>query len=185
MAPNVRPPPLKDLSNTDDKISSLTEFLDQQADTDGLKAVTGEDWTDVKHSERKKRDRLLDDGVLIGLMKKSDYEGIKRLIANLSIMTATIYAIYKLGVFPLTSERFSLEKMILFLPLYFFYGFQFQAFAFAGQHEFLHRNAFKTKALNDWCLFYVGVFTFESGEHERVMHKQHHTYTVSCSKDVK
>jgi fatty acid desaturase len=54
---------------------------------------------------------------------------------------------------------------------------------FAGQHEFLHRNAFKTKLYNDICLFLVAVFTFESGAHERVMHKQHHTYTNNIDKD--
>jgi hypothetical protein len=183
MPPIARTPLTNDIDHNNKKNNNnidLTEFLDQQADTDGLKNVSdsGEDWTDVKHSERKKRDRLLDDGVLIGLMKKSDFEGFKRLVTNLSIMAATIYCIYKLDVFPFNTETMTWVKMMVFVPLYFFYGFQFQAFAFAGQHEFLHRNAFKTKSINDLCLFYVGVFTFESGEHERVMHKQHHTYTV-------
>lgn len=52
-----------------------------------------------------------------------------------------------------------------------------------GQHEFLHRNAFKTKWINDLCLFLTGVFTFELGAHERVMHKQHHTFTNNIDKD--
>jgi len=175
-----------DTDTTTNNNHNLAEFLDNQADTAGLKNVSdsGEDWTDVKHSERKKRDRLLDDGVLIGLMKKSDLEGTKRLVTNLSIMAATIYSIYRLDVFPFNNdESFTWDKLVLFIPLYFFYGFQFQAFAFAGQHEFLHRNAFRTKSINDWCLFYTGVFTFESGEHERVMHKQHHTYTNHIDKD--
>ena len=181
MPPIARMPSSNDVVDIDtNNNNNLAEFLDNQADTAGLKNVSdsGEDWTDVKHSERKKRDRLLDDGVLIGLMKKSDFQGAKRLVTNLSIMAATIYAIYRLDVFPFNDESFTFDKMLLFIPLYFFYGFQFQAFAFAGQHEFLHRNAFRTKSINDWCLFYTGVFTFESGEHERVMHKQHHTYTV-------
>jgi hypothetical protein len=164
--------------------SELTEFLDKQADTAGLNNVSdsNEDWTDVKHSERKKRDRLLDDGVLIALMKKSDYQGLKRLFTNLSIMAGTAHAIYRLDMFPFNDESFTLEKLAIFVPLYLFYGFQFQCFAFAGQHEFLHRNAFKSKWINDLCLFYTGVFCFELGKHERVMHKQHHTYTNHIDK---
>jgi fatty acid desaturase len=169
----------------DSKQADMTAMLDNQADTSGLSNVNGdnEDWTDVKHSERKKRDRILDDGVLIGLMKKSDYPGLKRLFTNLFIMASTASAIHKLDVFPLDMAKLTLEKMAIFIPLYFFYGFQFQCFAFAGQHEFLHRNAFKTKSINDWCLFFVGVFCFELGEHERVMHKQHHTFTNHIDKD--
>jgi fatty acid desaturase len=83
----------------------------------------------------------------------------------------------------LNEDSLTLDKLVIFVPLYFFYGFQFQCFAFAGQHEFLHRNAFKSKWINDLCLFYTGVFCFEYGKHERVMHKQHHTYTNNIDKD--
>jgi fatty acid desaturase len=161
-------------------------MLDKRADTDdGLSKMDGnnEDWISVQHSERKKRDRILDDGILIKLMKKSDYEGFKRLFTNLIVMALTAFAIHRMNVFPLTSESFTAEKLVVFLPLYFFYGFQFQCFAFAGQHEFLHRNAFKTKWINDICLFLTGVFCFELGAHEKVMHKQHHTYTNNIDKD--
>lgn len=185
MAPNAKPvfSLLEESSLNQD--NSLVELLDKQADTDGLKNVSedNEDWTDVKHSERKKRDRILDDGVLIGLMKKSDFRGLKRLFTNLSIMAATVLAIDKVNVFPLNEESFTVGKLLIFIPLYIFYGFQFQCFAFAGQHEFLHRNAFKSKWLNDLVLFYTGVFCFEFGKHERVMHKQHHTYTNNIDKD--
>ena len=101
---------------------------------------------------------------MIGLMKKSDKEGLKRLFTNLSILGTTAYAIHQLGVFPLNEESWTIEKLALFVPLYVFYGFQFQCFAFAGQHEFLHRNAFKSKWINDLCLFYTGVFCFEFGK---------------------
>jgi len=168
-------------SNADE----LTKILDAKSDTNGLKNINddGEDWTDAKHSERKKRDRVLDDGVLLKLIQKSDYEGFKRLFENLAIMGFTAYGIYLLEVFPVDLGRLSVEKILLFLPLYFFYGFQFQCFAFAGQHEFLHRNAWKTKKINDWALFLTGVVCFEFGKHERVMHKQHHTFTNNIYKD--
>jgi hypothetical protein len=186
MPPNARPVALiyEDSSTFQDAL--LTELLDKQANTDGLSKMNSdaEDWTDVKHSERKKRDRILDDGVLILLMKKSDYEGFKRLAINLSIMAVTASALASLGVgFSLATQDIpSIGTLACVLPLYMFYGFQFQCFAFAGQHEFLHRNAFKTKWINDVCLFLVGCFCFELGAHERVMHKQHHTFTNNIDK---
>ena len=165
----------------------LTFICFFQADTNGLKSINtdAEDWTDVKHSERKKRDRILDDGVLIKLMKKSDYKGFERLFLNLSIMAATAYGIKQVcdGPSQLASLMDDPQKAVAFAALYLFYGFQFQCFAFAGQHEFLHRNAWKTKWINDLVLFFTGVFCFELGAHERVMHKQHHTFTNHIEKD--
>lgn len=54
--------PRPDEASNDNSNAELTELLDKQADTDGLKSMNAdaEDWTDVKHSERKKRDRILD-----------------------------------------------------------------------------------------------------------------------------
>jgi hypothetical protein len=186
MPPNARPPASL-IYDTEDEPSiqdALLEMLDKKADTAGLANINAdnEDWTDVKHSERKKRDRVLDDGVLIKLMRKSDYKGFERLFVNLSIMALTAYAIYQVidGQGPRAVTTLPREKLALFIPLYFFYGFQFQCFAFAGQHEFLHRNAFKTKVYNDICLFLVGMFCFELGVHEKVMHKQ----VRSCCPDV-
>lgn len=180
MPPNARP-----IIEFEDQHDPLAAMLDSKADTDGLANVNAdaEDWTDVKHSERKKRDRILDDGVLIGLMSKSDIQGCKRLFSLVGCLVATGVAIRQLQIYPWQVTGFDTRKFILFVPLYLFYGFQFQAFAFAGQHEFLHRNAFKTKWINDLCLFVVGCFTFELGVHERVMHKQHHTYTNNIYKD--
>ena len=69
MAPNARPIAVENDSSSEE----LRSFLDKKADTNGLSQINddNEDWTDVKHSERKKRDRILDDGVLFKLMKKS------------------------------------------------------------------------------------------------------------------
>jgi hypothetical protein len=178
MPPNARMPIATVAESANDPMKdAITEMLDNKADTDGLSKINAdnEDWTDVKHSERKKRDRILDDGVLIGLMKKSDRKGFERLFLNLGIMALTAYAIRRVDVSPLDFPNIDARKLAMFIPTYFFYGFQFQCFAFAGQHEFLHRNAFKTRWINDLCLFLEGVFCFELGAHERVMHKQ-----VSC-----
>jgi hypothetical protein len=77
MAPNLTPKaisPENELLSVLDvdqaklgKDAKLTEMLDKQADTDGLQNISSdnEDWTDVKHSERKKRDRILDGELLV------------------------------------------------------------------------------------------------------------------------
>jgi fatty acid desaturase len=164
----------------------LESTLDKMSDTKGLanfSETSGEDWTDIKHSERKKRDRLLKDNVLIGLMQKSDYEGFKRLFENLTIMAITIYAIYSMHMLPYDPEKMTWSNLAMFIPLYIFYGFQLQCFAFAGNHEFLHGNAWKTKKYNNIVMQIVGIVCFESPKHERLMHKQHHTYTNNIDKD--
>jgi fatty acid desaturase len=163
----------------------LEETLDRLSDTNGLSKLdeNAGDWTDVKHSERKKRDRLLKDKVLLELMQKSDYEGFKRLFENLAILALTIFAIYKMHMFPFSKENMTPANLAIFIPLYVFFGFQLQCFAFAGNHELLHGNAFKTRKYNNWVMFAVGVTCFEFGKHERLMHKQHHTYTNNIDKD--
>jgi fatty acid desaturase len=185
MAPNAKmnfqtfPPPERQESD------NLEATLDKLSDTNGLSKLDEDsgDWTDVKHSERKKRDRLLKDKVLIGLMQKSDYEGFKRLFENLAILGATIYAIYRMHMLPYDEEKMTLSNLAVFIPLYIFYGFQLQAFAFAGNHEFLHGNGWKTKKYNNWAMLTIGIICFESPKHERLMHKQHHTYTNNIDKD--
>ena len=134
MPPNARPTTL--LIDSNDLLQdAISEMLDKQADMDGLAKVNynNEDWTDVKHSERKKRDRILDDGVLLGLMKKSDAKGFERLVTNLSIMGVVAYGIHRLGVFSaLVSgdlHSVSLAQWAAFVPLYFFFGFCYQSFA--------------------------------------------------------
>lgn len=134
MPPNARPTTLL-IDSNDILQDALSEMLDKQADMDGLAKVNydNEDWTDVKHSERKKRDRILDDGVLLGLMKKSDAKGFERLATNLSIMGAVAYGIHRLGTFSAIVsgdlESLSLVQWAIFVPLYFFFGFCYQSFA--------------------------------------------------------
>ena len=135
MPPNARPTTLL-LDEGDTRLRDvISELLDSQANTDGLAKMNyaAEDWTDVKHSERKKRDRILDDGVLLGLMKKSDAKGIQRLATNLGIMAATAYGIHRTDAFVAFRSgdwaTLSAKEWALFLPLYLFFGFCYQAFA--------------------------------------------------------
>jgi len=135
---------MKTLPPQDDNEELITD-LDKKSDVNGFKSVSEDtgDWTDVKHSERKKRDRILPDGVVMKLMKKSDYYGFKRLLSNLSLLFLTSYAILKLDVYPLDINKLTLQQMLVFVPLYVFYGFQMQCLAFAGGHELVHGNALK------------------------------------------
>lgn len=96
-----------------------------------------EDWSDVKHDERKKRDRVLPDGVVMKLIKKSDYKGFERMLTNISLMLLNAFLLKKLDVFsyPFDLSTITYEKVIAFIPLYSFYGFQMQCMAFAGGHE--------------------------------------------------
>lgn len=174
----------KSTMRTEDE--DITRALDKMSDVNGLTSVDDDngDWTDVKHSDRKKRDRILPDGIVMKLMKKSDYYGFKRLISNLSLLSLTAYAILKLGVFPLIETKsITTRDWLIFVPLYIFYGFQMQCFAFAGGHELLHGNAFSTRWINNVVAFCVGTAFFEVLRHERLMHKQHHTFTLDIDRD--
>jgi hypothetical protein len=96
-----------------------------------------EDWSDVKHDERKKRDRILPDGAVMKLMKKSDYKGFERMLSNISFMLLNAFLLKKLDIFsyPFDLSNITYQQVIAFIPLYSLYGFQMQCMAFAGGHE--------------------------------------------------
>eukprot|EP00594_Rhizosolenia_setigera_P018562 CAMPEP_0178956266 /NCGR_PEP_ID=MMETSP0789-20121207/10129_1 /TAXON_ID=3005 /ORGANISM="Rhizosolenia setigera, Strain CCMP 1694" /LENGTH=118 /DNA_ID=CAMNT_0020638117 /DNA_START=291 /DNA_END=643 /DNA_ORIENTATION=+ len=100
-------------------------------------------------NERKKRTKVLSSGVLLKLMKRSDYEGCKRLFLNIGLIFLNAFGIYKLDIHGLIMNgefpSISTSKLLAFVPLYFIYGFLMQCLAFAGGHELHHGNAFKTK----------------------------------------
>lgn len=163
----------------------LAETLDRNCDTNGFNCVAGDqtDWTDIPHSKRKKRDRYLDDNIILKLSQKSDWEGFRRLFENLSILLLTGYSLRPALVFCFESGDYRIAKIIFFCILYFFYGFQIQCFGYAAQHETMHRTAFKTKWINELFLFCFSLPSFEFGRHEQVMHRQHHTYTNNIDRD--
>jgi fatty acid desaturase len=166
-----------------------------EPDRDQVVADAAErDWTDksVKPSERKKRDRVLPDGVVLRLMKKSDWEGCKRFFSNVGFMLLTAYVIHKLDVYPALRDATSFDdlrsvlwsrKIPAFVPLYLFYGFQMQCMAFAGGHELIHGSAFKTRWMNVAATFCVSTAFFEVSWHEKFNHKQHHIYTLDIDRD--
>jgi fatty acid desaturase len=142
--------------------------------------------------EKKKRDKILPPGVLLQLMKKSDWEGCKRLFSNLGFMALNAYAIHKLDIYPSFRDAGNIHdlldvilstKMLAFVPLYIFYGFQMQCMGFAGGHELLHGSGFKTRWMNTLATFFVSTAFFEVLWHERINHKQHHMYTLDIDRD--
>ena len=66
--------------------ANATEILDSDSDGGGMSTNKGDDWSDVKHSERKKRDRILDDDIVLELMRKSDLPGLRRLFGHVGIL---------------------------------------------------------------------------------------------------
>lgn len=180
MAPNAKQSIMTVNERADILKSLAAETRTSDAEISSDVKTDGKEHADVKLSVR---DRVLDDGVLLKLMCKSDAKGFKRLFINSCIFATTYHCIDRLQVFPFDAQSLSLWRVAIFIPLYAFYGFQFQCMAFAGQHEFLHRNAFRTKWINDVLLFLVGCVCCEFGKHERVMHKQHHTFTNHIDKD--
>ena len=142
--------------------------------------------------EKKKRDKILPDGVLVELMKKSDIQGFVRMSSNLLFMFMTAVAIHKLDIYPdfrdarTIRELLSIilsQKMLAFVPIYIFYGFQMQCMGFAGGHELLHGSAFRTRWLNTLATFFVSTAFFEVLYHERINHKQHHKHTLDIDRD--
>ena len=144
-------------------------------------------WTDKEQHYITKRGKILPNGLVLQLSKKSDWHGFKRLISNLSFLLVTGYAIHQLDIFQdiLTNvcSTFLSSKMLIFVPLYILYGFQMQCMAFGGGHEMLHGNAFKTRWINTLITFIVSTAFFEVLWHERLNHKQHHVHTLCIDND--
>jgi hypothetical protein len=141
--------------------------------------------------ERKKRDKLLPDGVLVELMKKSDLQGFVRMSSNLLIMYLTAIGIRAMDVYPGLRDASTFAeflsailttRMLLLIPVYVFYGFQMQCMGFAGGHELLHGGAFRTRWMNTIATFLVSTATFEVLYHERINHKQHHKHTLDIDR---
>merc|ERR1712232_313871 len=110
----------------------------------------------------------------------------------MGLMALTAYTIHKLDIYPNIRDAASIDqwwsllhsnKMLMFLPLYLFYGFQIQCMAFAGGHELIHGSAFKTKWMNTLACFFVSTAFFEVSWNEKFNHKQHHIYTLDINRD--
>lgn len=167
--------------------------LDSFCDSSGFAGHSNDDWSDVKHSERTTRDRILENHVVIKLIKKSDWEGFKRLVCHLGILYLTGWTVWRVwmweaagseGLTMTPSVLFFLSlKCVLLLLVLFLHGFVLQCLSYCCQHETLHRTAFKTGAVNTAVSFLASLPCFEFSTHEKLMHKSHHTWTNDPDKD--
>eukprot|EP00391_Amoebophrya_sp_Ameob2_P013559 CAMPEP_0178999836 /NCGR_PEP_ID=MMETSP0795-20121207/10317_1 /TAXON_ID=88552 /ORGANISM="Amoebophrya sp., Strain Ameob2" /LENGTH=773 /DNA_ID=CAMNT_0020692725 /DNA_START=122 /DNA_END=2444 /DNA_ORIENTATION=- len=150
--------------------------------------AAADDWSDVRHSERRGRDRVLADEVILQLLAKSDFQGCKRLFLHLCVLGGTGSFIHYCQALSFAPGAAGGHVVIfLWLPLLlaalFTHGFVLQCLGYCCQHECMHRSAFRTKWLNDWVGFLVSVSCFEFFCHEKLMHKQHHTFTGDVRRD--
>eukprot|EP00396_MALV-II-16_sp_LP-1_P000419 gene419-347_t len=186
-------------------IMSAQALLDSMGDANGLAAHTGDDWSDVKHSERKKRDRILEDKLVLELTRKSDVPGCVRLFLHICIACATGWLaraawLHATAIFrgseggggaggealplPLPMAAWSSGLCgVLLLPLLFAHGFVLQCFGYCVAHETMHLTAFKTHWVNHTVSFLVSALCFEFSCHEKLMHKPHHTWTNDPKRD--
>lgn len=132
--------------------------------------IAEDDWTDVPHDQRKKRDRYLSNEELRPLLVKSDYRAARHIAGTL--------------VFAALSGWTVLKCPWWMLPIaWFIHGFILQCYSYCGQHETMHYTAFKTRILNEIVAFICSLICFEFAAHERVMHKQHHIYPNDPKRD--
>jgi len=142
----------------------------KKKEMDVTNVIAADDWTDVPHEKRKKRDRYLTDKELVPLLKKSDWLAFKHIAGTLIITACT--------------TTFVLLCPWWMLPIgWFCHGFMLQCYSYCGQHETMHYTAFKTRSYNEICSFICSLLCFEFAAHERIMHKQHHIYPNDPKKD--
>ena len=120
-----------DHSNKAKKKTPYVESVKPISESKNSAADSTTDWTDGKNDERK-RYRVLPNGVVMKLMKKSDYKGFERMLTNISLIVGNAFLIKNLDIL---NNLTNVQTVAAFLPLYMFYGFQLQCMGFAGGHE--------------------------------------------------
>lgn len=108
---------------------------------------------------------------LKALAKRSDRPGLIWLGQWLSLLTASGFLLY------LTLGSWWM------LPAMLLYGTILTVPSYALSHECAHGTAFRTRWLNEACLWASSVLYFEEPYHRRYSHTRHHTYTWHVGKD--
>jgi len=133
------------------------------------------DWSSKPHSQR--ADRPLSDEDTLRLSQKSNLKGFQYALGNMTllIVNATVIAQLLNGppqLYP------ALAALILWQ------GFSIEALGFAGQHECCHFTAFASIRLNKVFMYVNSLPAIRFGEHERLLHRDHHTFTGISGKDT-
>eukprot|EP00965_Chrysotila_dentata_P190100 6173684-Pleurochrysis_carterae.AAC.2 len=135
----------------------------------------GEDWSYAKNSERK--DRPLTNEQLKVLTAKSDAEGFKQLLSQyLQIFAAA--AVISKGVALGGAAGLVLQVLGSFVM-----GFGMVTMGHCAQHECIHNTAFATKQYNSIVSWLVSLPRLTNPVWERMLHKDHHTYTNDPARD--
>ncbi|WP_282610044.1 fatty acid desaturase [Pelagibius sp. Alg239-R121] len=108
---------------------------------------------------------------LKALAKRSDRPGLIWLAQWVVLLTVTGWIVY------LTLGSWWL------LPAMMVYGTVLTVPAYALSHECAHGTAFRTRWLNEACLWLGSLIYFEEPHHRRYSHTRHHTYTWHVGKD--
>jgi len=108
---------------------------------------------------------------------KSNAQGFLYFVGNLALMGLNSYLIVKCLDGPPT-----LHPVLAFLIIW--QGFSICAMGFAGQHECCHFTAFESVRLNKLFMYLMSLPAFSFAEHERLLHRDHHTFTGIPGKDT-
>lgn len=133
------------------------------------------DWSGKPHSQR--TDRPLSSEDTMRLSKKSNLKGCQYFFGNLALLGVNAAVIAQLIDGPKVLYP-ALALLILWQ------GFSLEAMGFAGQHECTHFTAFESVRLNKVFMYLTSLPAFRFGEHERLLHRDHHTFTGINGKDT-
>jgi len=133
------------------------------------------DWSSKPHSQR--TDRVLSPEDTLRLSQKSNLKGFQYVFGNLSLMAVNAFVIAQLIAGPR-------QLWPILPPLILWQGFSIEALGFAGQHECCHFTAFSSIRLNKVFMYVNSLLAFRLAEHERLLHRDHHTFTGITGKDT-
>mmetsp|Transcript_54449 Transcript_54449/g.151698 ORF Transcript_54449/g.151698 Transcript_54449/m.151698 type:complete len:479 (+) Transcript_54449:78-1514(+) len=155
------------------KMGGAPSLLDE-AFAPGYTGV-GEDWSYAKSSERP--DRPLSNDDLRSLTAKSDLKGFLQLGAQYAqiLVAAVLMSHTDAGAGPLS--------MMLRLLCTAVMGFGMVTMGHCAQHECIHNTAFRTRRINEVVSWLVSLPRLTNPVWERMLHRDHHTYTNDPARD--
>mmetsp|Transcript_17986 Transcript_17986/g.22097 ORF Transcript_17986/g.22097 Transcript_17986/m.22097 type:complete len:340 (-) Transcript_17986:874-1893(-) len=136
----------------------------------------GDDWSYAKSSER--ADRPLSDQEIKLLTAKSDYEGFKQLFAQYALIFGSAALIWQSH--SLQNQSLGFAQRIVGTALM---GFGLVTMGHCAQHECIHNTAFKSKKVNTFVSWLVSIPRLTNPAWEKMLHKDHHTYTNDPARD--
>lgn len=109
--------------------------------------------------------------VIRSLSHRSDFRGVVRFVAHLSIMVASGFLVY-----------LSMNNWWCLIPTMTLHGFVIVTM-FAPMHECVHRTAFATRIGNEIVGWLAGLLSFYNFTYYRYYHTWHHRYTQDEERD--